>query len=31
MDGAVRANVLVADDRPANVLAIQQVLEPPPE
>ena len=23
-----RANVLVADDRPANVLAIQQVLEP---
>lgn len=28
MDGATRANVLVADDRPANVLAIQQVLEP---
>jgi CheY-like chemotaxis protein len=25
---APRANVLVADDRPANVLAIQQVLEP---
>jgi len=28
MDGESRANVLVADDRPANVLAIQQVLEP---
>ena len=28
MDGEPRANVLVADDRPANVLAIQQVLEP---
>src|SRR5205807_9693471 len=28
MDGPPRANVLVADDRPANVLAIQQVLEP---
>ena len=27
-DGAERANVLVADDRSANVLAIQQVLEP---
>lgn len=28
MDETPRANILVADDRPANVLAIQQVLEP---
>lgn len=28
VDATSRANVLVADDRPANVLAIQQVLEP---
>ncbi len=28
MNEDIRANVLVADDRPANVLAIQEVLEP---
>ncbi|MBV9410764.1 MAG: response regulator [Acidimicrobiia bacterium] len=28
MDDETRANVLIADDRPANVLAIQEVLEP---
>jgi len=27
-NGGLRANVLVADDRPANVLAIQEVLQP---
>jgi len=27
-DGDLRANVLVADDRPANVLAIQELLQP---